>query len=110
MTRNIPIAVALAALALSMTAPARAESGAVAGGVSCFGSIFGSRTCVWNKGPMQHPHIRTVPQPTSAEERARADARDKRWVERCSPRIRQDEFGVPRYVYAARGCEYGRLD
>jgi hypothetical protein len=110
MTRNIATAPGLAALALIMATPAHAESGAIAGGSSCFGSIFGSRSCVWNQGPMQHPNVRTVPQALSAEEGARADARDKRWVERCSPRIRQDDFGVPRYVYAARGCEYGRLD
>ena len=55
-------------------------------------------------------HIVAVPQPISVDERAAAEARDRRWVARCRPVIRQDEYGVPRYVYAARGCEYGRLD
>jgi len=54
--------------------------------------------------------ILAVPPPISAEERAAAEARDRRWVERCRPVIREDEFGVRRYVYAARGCEYGQRD
>jgi hypothetical protein len=113
MTRIIPRAAglfALAALALSLPAAARAEPPAVAGGHSCFGSLFGSQTCVWMKGPTRNPHIIQVPQPASDEDRARAAAREKRWVERCQPVILPDAFGVPRYVYAAAGCEFGRLD
>jgi hypothetical protein len=44
------------------------------------------------------------------EDVAGAEARDRRWVERCSPLIRQDHFGMPRYSYSAPGCEFGRLD
>jgi hypothetical protein len=114
MTKNIPNAAGLAVLiaaALSITAPARAEPTAIGGAFSCFGSVFESRTCVWVEGPTRaNPHIIHVPQPASDEERARAEARDKRWVARCNPRIVQDKFGVPRYVYAAAGCEYGKLD
>ena len=51
-----------------------------------------------------------MPQPQSAEERAAAEARDRRWVARCRPAIRQDHYGMPRYSYAAPGCEYGVLD
>ena len=101
---------ALGAMVLSFTTPARAEPEAIGGRLSCFGS-FGARTCVWAEGPTRaNPHIIQVPQPVSDEDRARADARDKRWVERCRPRVVQDHFGVPRYVYASAGCEFGRLD
>jgi hypothetical protein len=48
--------------------------------------------------------------PASPEEVAAAEARDRRWAERCDPVIRQDRYGMPRYTYGAPGCEYGRLD
>lgn len=54
------------------------------------------------------PHIILVP-PLVGEARAAAEARDRQWVERCRPQIRQDRFGMPRYVYVAPGCEFGRL-
>lgn len=39
-----------------------------------------------------------------------ADAREReaRWVARCKPQLRNDRYGVNRYVYAAPGCEYGK--
>ena len=46
----------------------------------------------------------------SAEDLAESRERDRKWVERCKPVVRQDAYGVGRYVYAARGCEYGRID
>jgi hypothetical protein len=39
---------------------------------------------------------------------AESRERDRRWVERCRPQLRTDAYGVNRYVYAARGCEYGQ--
>jgi hypothetical protein len=110
--RNAYIAVtclgALAALPLSTTAPiAQADSVRSLG----YMSPRGSTSCVSFCGSEpSNPHIINVPQPDSAEAQAWADARERRWVERCRPVIRQDEYGVPRYIYAARGCEYGRLD
>jgi hypothetical protein len=44
----------------------------------------------------------------SPEEVAEARERERRWVTRCRPELRQDAHGVSRYVYAARGCEYGK--
>jgi len=74
-------------------------------------AVFAALPLVTRTAPAQfNPHILAVPPPMSADERAAAEARDRRWVERCRPVIRQDEFGVPRYVYAARGCEYGQRD
>jgi len=56
------------------------------------------------------PHIIAVPKPLSEQQAAEHQQRDKRWQERCRPAIGQDEYGVSRYYYAARGCEFGRLD
>jgi hypothetical protein len=57
-----------------------------------------------------NPHISYSPQPISDAARARAEDRDRRWMERCRPVIRQDEHGVERYTYAAAGCEFGRIE
>jgi hypothetical protein len=43
------------------------------------------------------------------EEAARVSQdREKRWVAYCAPDIVHDRYGVGRYVYAVRGCEFGR--
>jgi hypothetical protein len=95
--------IALAALALSMTGHA-AEADKVRTRTLF---IPGVTAC----GPdWVNPHIICVPPPVDAEALALAEARDRRWLARCRPRIRHDEYGVERYVYAARGCEFGRLD
>lgn len=57
----------------------------------------------------KNPYVITVP-PPSASELSAAEARDRRWEARCRPTIRQDRYGMPRYSYAAAGCEFGRLD
>jgi hypothetical protein len=44
-----------------------------------------------------------------AEELAEARDRERAWEARCRPTLRQDMYGVSRYVYAAPGCEYGRI-
>jgi hypothetical protein len=101
---------ALALLALSMTtAPARSQPQGVKT-MNCYGNR-NMASCVrtYRRGPF-NPHVISVPGPQSDEERAAAEARDQRWVERCRPLIKQDHFGVPRYSYAAPGCEFGRLD
>jgi hypothetical protein len=110
MGRRLSLLVWLAALALpalSMTsAPARSEG---VGTLSCYGS-HRARSCVatFRRGRF-HPHVIAVPAPLG-DDLAAAEARDRRWVERCNPVIRQDRYGMPRYSYAAQGCEYGRVD
>jgi hypothetical protein len=100
---------ALALLALSMTsAPAlSAPDGVVTW--NCYGA-YNVRSCVatFRRGRF-NPHVINAPG-QSAEEREAAEARDRHWVERCQPVIRQDRYGMPRYSYAAPGCELGRLD
>ena len=98
---------ALALLALSMmSAPARSEGVAT---WNCHGIRY-ARSCVttFRRGRF-HPHVINVPAQT-ADELAATEARDRRWVERCGPVIRQDRYGMPRYSYSARGCEFGVLD
>lgn len=46
-----------------------------------------------------------------AAEEAAAELREreKLWVSRCRPSLREDVHGVSCYVYAAPGCEFGRF-
>ena len=101
---------ALALLALSMmSAPARSAPDRV-----YTSNCYGTRnmvSCVHarRRGPF-NPHVISVAGPQTPEEREAAEARDRRWVERCQPMIRQDRYGMPRYSYGAPGCEFGHLD
>jgi hypothetical protein len=111
--RFSPIAwlTALALLALSiMAAPARSEPGEGTYTSNCY-RTGRTESCVatFRRGNF-HPNVINVPAPTNADDIAAAEARDRRWVERCRPVIRQDHFGMPRYSYSAAGCEFGRLD
>jgi hypothetical protein len=49
--------------------------------------------------------VRNVGEPLHAD-----TERDRKWAERCQPQLRRDAYGIGRYVYAARGCEYGRAE
>ena len=90
-------------LASAAARPAEAEGVRVNG---CVGTWHASGcTTVW--APLGGTYIRKVPQPVSAEERARAAEEDRRWVARCRPTLRQDRYGVARYQYARPGCEFG---
>ena len=103
---------ALAGLAVVATLAAPgALAPAQADGVRTFNCVGGrtSVSCVstWRQG-VQNPHIIPVPGPTSDLEIAEAKQRDRLWETYCKPSVRHDEYGVPRYAYAAYGCEYGR--
>jgi hypothetical protein len=77
---------------------------------NCVGTR-GLESCVTMfHNPNPNPHIIYVPAPISEQEIAEQLRRDKRWAERCRPTIKQDAFGVQRYVYAAPGCEFGKLN
>lgn len=91
-----------------MSAPARSEEGVYT--FNCYGTRnMESCVAIYRKGPF-NPHVVTVPGPQTQEERAAAEARDRRWAERCQPVIRQDRHGMPRYSYIKPGCDVGRLD
>lgn len=100
-----PAACTVAALTVSafVLTSANADTLIVGG---CVGG-GGAANCVIRVGPAGDPYVRTVPAPESDAEKARSAERDHKWIERCRPVIAQDGFGVPRYHYAAAGCEFG---
>lgn len=52
--------------------------------------------------------ITNVPGPQTDEERAEAVERDRKWVAHCKPSLREDRYGMKRYVYEKPGCEFGK--
>jgi hypothetical protein len=99
------------ALALALLGAPVIFAPAYAGGIeitNCFGA-FRTFSCITQWGPRVDPNVREVPGPRDAQEEAEFIARDRKWVARCRPVIRQDQYGVGRYHYAAPGCEFGRL-
>jgi hypothetical protein len=95
-----------AAIMLSAMTLTTVYAGGV-GTMSCVGGA-GAVNCVGQWGPAGDPNVRTVPpKPLGDEERAQAAARERKWLAQCQPLLRRDPYGVARYVYAARGCEYG---
>lgn len=96
-------ALGLSALVLGV---ARADTLWVGG---CTGGR-GSGNCVLLESSGGDPHIRTVPEPQADADKERAAERDRKWLQRCQPVIAQDRYGVPRYEYAVRGCEFGVIE
>jgi hypothetical protein len=95
----------VAALFALNASSAHADGMAVGG---CVGSRF-SITCVTRWGAYSDPYIRLVRPQTEAEKTLSAD-RDRKWQARCHPAVFQDHYGVPRYEYAAPGCEFGVVE
>jgi hypothetical protein len=72
---------------------------------SCLGSHdVSSCTTVWRRA--DDSFVRIVSAPATALD-SEAVERDRQWVARCHPVIKQDRYGVGRYHYAAPGCEFG---
>jgi hypothetical protein len=99
-------ALMLPAITFVPAAPAYADKLIVSG---CVG-MWGAGTCVFRKGPAGDPYVRLVPEPEGQAEQSRSAERDRRWQDRCRPVVVQDRYGVPRYRYAARGCEFGVIE
>jgi hypothetical protein len=78
--------------------------------INCYGAWRLESCVITSRDGRINPHVIHVPLPVSDEARAAAEARDRRWVARCRPAIQQDHYGMPRYIYAAAGCEFGVLD
>jgi hypothetical protein len=97
------MAFALLATPIGLT-PARADGAAA---VSCVGS-HGSVACAAQWGPRVDTHIRRYLPPHDEQLEREAAQRERRWVARCRPVLREDHYGVSRYQYAAPGCEFGR--
>lgn len=102
MTRGV-VALALLTTPISL-APAHADG---AGAVSCVGS-HGSVACAAHWGPRVDIHIRRYVGPRDEQLEKEAAARERRWATRCRPVLKEDAYGVSRYEYAARGCEFGK--
>jgi hypothetical protein len=98
-------AATLSAMVLALIWSAAYADGIVAGG--CLGS--GALNCAVRWGGAGDPYVRQVPPPIDEVEKQHAAERDKKWEQRCRPTITQDRYGVPRYQYAAPGCEFGVL-
>ena len=96
-------ALALPLIANTTMSPARADGVQIGGCVGTWHAV----NCATIWAPLSDPYIRKVPQPQNAEERARAAEEDRHWVARCRPTLRVDRYGVARYQYARRGCEFG---
>lgn len=50
------------------------------------------------------------PKKISKEELEAEDFAHAKWVAFCKPVIKADEYGVGRYTYAHKGCEFGRSE
>jgi hypothetical protein len=114
MSRSPTIAYFVLVSALCVSFVSGAPASAQERGVTvknCIGGYYRGFTCVTTarRGDL-NPHIIGVPQPISEQERAEMQQRDRQWQARCRPVVRQDDYGVARYSYAARGCEFGKLD
>jgi hypothetical protein len=95
-----------AALTLPLATLAYADTLYVGGCVGAPGTV----SCVLRVGPAGDPYVRTVPQPETDADKSRATERDQKWLQRCRPIIAQDRYGVPRYHYAAAGCDLGVIE
>jgi hypothetical protein len=101
-----------AAATLSLIISGVILSAAYADGMLVGGCVRsrGAVNCVARWGEAGDPYIRLVPDPADALAKKRSAERDRRWEERCRPLIAQDRYGVPRYHYAASGCEFGVIE
>jgi hypothetical protein len=109
---NGKITLSLAGLAVLATlAVPGALAPAQADGIRTFNCVGGrgSASCVstWRHG-IANPSIIPVPGPHTEQEAAESQQRDRLWDARCRPIVRQDDFGIERYVYVARDCEFGK--
>jgi hypothetical protein len=97
---------AVAALSILSLSAVHAD-GMVVGG--CIG-LRHSFNCVARWGSSGDPYVRLVAPAESDAARALGAERDRKWQARCRPAVFQDRYGVPRYEYAAPGCEFGVIE
>jgi hypothetical protein len=71
---------------------------------------YGSDSCVEIRRELTNPYVIQVPPPASEAEAREVERTDRLWRAHCHPAIRQDRYGVNRYVYAAPGCEFGKYE
>jgi hypothetical protein len=73
---------------------------------SCVGS-YGMSSCAgrWH----ERKDYGTPSREIRAQEVAESRERDRKWMERCKPVVRQDAYGIDYASYAAPGCEFGKF-
>jgi hypothetical protein len=86
------------------------ETGYANGSGTGSSSGYFSRSCIEIRHELTNPYIIHIAPPRTAEEIADANERDRLWRTRCKPIVKQDVYGVPRYSYAAPGCDYGKFE
>jgi len=70
--------------------------------------IAGASTCTtqWRYGASSQ----YLPWKVDARETAASAERERKWLARCRPVAKEDALGISRYVYAASGCEFGKIE
>ena len=101
-----PIMGSIVALALlGSSLPVESANASGVDTTNCVRS-FGEFSCVerwdWTDEP-------SAPQRRDPQEEAESAERERQWEARCHPVVKQDQYGVGRYQYAAPGCEFGRF-
>jgi hypothetical protein len=100
------LAVALFSVSVFAADPAAAGQRGFSG--SCVGS-GASFSCAGSYGDRGgNPHVIDILRAKDESTVMASLEREQRWVSYCSPSIAYDRYGVGRYVYAVRGCEFGR--
>jgi hypothetical protein len=74
--------------------------------VAAYGAFYYST--VW--GHAVDPYIRRATVPIDPWEQAQLSSREGKWIAKCRPVVTHDRYGVSRYHYAARRCEFGIVD
>ncbi len=101
----LAVGVSMAALLPFLTAPAEAGGRYIG---TCIGSP-GVVSCVGGV-PGGFSQIVKLPGPRDDVEAAASAERDRLWLARCRPVSRVDPYGVRRFTYVARGCEFGQYE
>lgn len=98
---------ALTVAMLSAINPARAEVLALPGSNSGW-SMCSHGACLWGESSLSSdPRVIHVPQPTSEADIKARDERIKKWETDCDVKLVRGQYGVMRYTYAKKGCEFG---
>jgi hypothetical protein len=103
---QLALAVAFA-LGLAMAQPAFANDVIAIPTTENGYSVCGGGVCQWGSGALPRAGIYSVPQPQSFDDVEAAEKHFQEWTARCQPKVVFDEYGVGRYTYARRGCEFG---
>lgn len=105
-TRMVRHALAASCLIITISsAPASAD------GIRSSSCVFtaGMSNCVsyWRRGGGGGQYL---PWQVDVKQTAASEERERKWLARCRPVATEDSLGISRYRYAAKGCEFGKVD